>query len=76
MSAFLLAYVSYSRDLGHKNDLTDRNGQKTDSGTRSYGAHYSVPFGNWLLAWNAGDFGNGLAAMRQFQAACNEAGKA
>lgn len=47
-----LAYVSYSRDLGHKNDLTDRNGQKTDSGTRSYGAHYSVPFGNWLLAWN------------------------
>ena len=24
---------------------------------------------------HAGDFGNGLAAMRQFQAACNEAGK-
>ena len=47
-----MAYVSYSRDLGHKNDLTDRNGHKTDSGTRSYGAHYSVPFGNWLLAWN------------------------
>lgn len=47
-----LFYVSYSRDLGHKASYTDAEGVTTDSGTRGYSLHYSVPAGRWLFAWN------------------------
>ena len=47
-----LFYVSYGRDLGHKNTLTDYSGIRTGSGTRSYALHYSFPFGKWLWAVN------------------------
>ena len=47
-----LFYVSYGRDLGHKNTLTDYSGIRTDSGTRNYALHYSFPFGKWLWAVN------------------------
>ena len=47
-----LFYVSYGRELGHKNTLTDYSGIRTGSGTRSYALHYSFPFGKWLWAVN------------------------
>ncbi|WP_066570498.1 ShlB/FhaC/HecB family hemolysin secretion/activation protein [Snodgrassella sp. CFCC 13594] len=47
-----LFYVNYTQDLGTKDRLTDSTGQRTDSSTRSYALHYSVPIGNWLLAVN------------------------
>ncbi|UOO82473.1 ShlB/FhaC/HecB family hemolysin secretion/activation protein [Uruburuella testudinis] len=48
-----LLYLSYNHDLGrHKASYTDRDGIKTDSGTRGYSLHYSVPAANWLWAWN------------------------
>lgn len=47
-----LFYASLSRDLGHKSRLTDQDGHATNSRTRSYAVHYSVPLGRWLLAAN------------------------
>ena len=47
-----LFYVSYNRDLGHKDRYTDKDGVTTGSGTRGYAVHYSAPFGNWLLGFN------------------------
>ena len=47
-----LFYVSYNRDLGHKDRYTDKDGIKTGSGTRGYAVHYSAPFGHWLMAFN------------------------
>ncbi|MFV2029908.1 ShlB/FhaC/HecB family hemolysin secretion/activation protein [Neisseria sp. S1] len=47
-----LFYLSYGRDLGHKASYTDNDGHTTGSGSKSLAAHYSVPFGNWLWAFN------------------------
>ena len=44
-----LFYVSASRDLG--------GGDAGPRGTRSVAAHYSVPFGYWLLSFNASRYG-------------------
>ncbi|MFZ5528806.1 MAG: ShlB/FhaC/HecB family hemolysin secretion/activation protein [Pseudomonadota bacterium] len=42
-----LFYANVGHDLG--------GGQQGSRGTRSQSFHYSLPFGYWLLAWNAGD---------------------
>lgn len=47
-----LFYVNYNHDLGSKDSVFDGEGNKTGSGTHGYAMHYSVPFGNWLLAYN------------------------
>lgn len=47
-----LFYVSYGRGLAHKTDLTDEAGTETESGSRSYSVHYSVPLKKWLLSFN------------------------
>lgn len=47
-----MAYISISRDLGHKTRLTDAYGAKTNSSSRSYALHYSVPIGKWLWSFN------------------------
>ncbi|WP_425316030.1 ShlB/FhaC/HecB family hemolysin secretion/activation protein [Uruburuella testudinis] len=47
-----LFYLSYGRDLGHKARYTDAGGRTTGSGSKSLAVHYSVPFGNWLWAFN------------------------
>jgi hemolysin activation/secretion protein len=40
-----LLYISANHDLGH--------GQDGARGTKGMSAHYSVPFGYWLLAFNS-----------------------
>lgn len=47
-----LFYVSYGRGLAHKTDLTDAAGAETESGSRSYSVHYSVPVKKWLFSFN------------------------
>lgn len=47
-----LFYASFNQNLGSKNKLTDADGSAVKNGTNSYAIHYSVPFGNWLLAIN------------------------
>lgn len=47
-----LFYVSYGRGLAHKTDLTDAAGTETESGSRSYSVHYSVPVQKWLFSFN------------------------
>ena len=43
-----LFYLSLNHDL---NDGSDRN----ERGTHGYTAHYSVPYGNWLIGFNVSD---------------------
>ena len=45
-------YVSYGQNIFHAPQQKNADGDKIDSGTRSWAMHYSVPFGNWLLALN------------------------
>lgn len=48
-----LLYLGINRDVGgRKASYTDADGVRTDSGTRGYNLHYSVPIGYWLLAIN------------------------
>ncbi|WLT02196.1 ShlB/FhaC/HecB family hemolysin secretion/activation protein [Snodgrassella alvi] len=47
-----LFYVSYNHDLGSKDSTVDIDGNRTGSGTHGYSLHYSVPVGNWLIAFN------------------------
>ncbi|ORF32348.1 hemin transporter [Snodgrassella alvi] len=47
-----LFYVNYNHDLGSKDSTVDIDGNRTGSGTHGYSLHYSVPVGNWLIAFN------------------------
>ncbi|MDH2925012.1 hemolysin activation/secretion protein [Nicoletella semolina] len=48
-----LLYVNYNQDLGHhKLTYYDTNGRKTDSGTKGYSLHYSIPIRYWLWSVN------------------------
>lgn len=47
-----LFYINYNHDLGSKDSYFNSNGSHTGSGTRGYALHYSVPIGNWLIAYN------------------------
>lgn len=47
-----LFYINYNHDLGSKDSYFSSNGNRTGSGTRGYALHYSVPIGNWLIAYN------------------------
>lgn len=47
-----LFYVNYNHDLGSKDSTVDIEGNRTGSGTHGYSLHYSVPVGNWLIAFN------------------------
>ncbi|WP_370388089.1 ShlB/FhaC/HecB family hemolysin secretion/activation protein [Snodgrassella alvi] len=47
-----LFYINYNHDLGSKDSQMDSDGNRTGSGTRGYALHYSIPFGNWLIAYN------------------------
>lgn len=47
-----LFYINYNHDLGSKDSSFDSDGKKTGSGTRGFSWHYSVPMGNWLVAFN------------------------
>lgn len=51
-----LFYVSWHRNLGSGDRPRDPDGGHTASGTYSYGLHYSIPFGRWLLALNHGAY--------------------
>ncbi|PIT57134.1 hemin transporter [Snodgrassella alvi] len=46
-----LFYVNYNHDLGGKDSYFSDDG-KTGSGTHGYALHYSIPVGNWLIAYN------------------------
>lgn len=46
-------YAKYHRDIGHhKIKLADQFGNKTESGTKGYYLHYSLPMGFWLWQIN------------------------
>lgn len=48
-----LFYVQYHQDIGHhKIKLTDQFNNKTESGTKGYYLHYSLPMGFWLWQIN------------------------
>lgn len=48
-----LFYTQYYQDLGHhKTKLTDTNGNRTDSGSKGYFLHYSLPIGYWIWQTN------------------------
>ncbi len=47
-----LFYISSGRGLAHSSSYTDSSGHTTGSGSKSLAVHYSVPFGNWLAAFN------------------------
>ncbi|XDZ50096.1 ShlB/FhaC/HecB family hemolysin secretion/activation protein [Neisseriaceae bacterium CLB008] len=48
-----LLYASYNQDLGYASKAVDEHGNKDSSGTHGYAFHYSVPYDNWLFAFNA-----------------------
>ncbi|MDO5058519.1 MAG: ShlB/FhaC/HecB family hemolysin secretion/activation protein [Neisseria sp.] len=45
-------YVSYGRHLGGTDDKQNETGREVESGSNNVALHYSVPFGNWLFAYN------------------------
>lgn len=45
-------YVSYGRHLGRTDNKQNAEGRKVESGSHNISLHYSVPFGNWLFAYN------------------------
>lgn len=47
-----LFYINYNHDLGSKDSYFDSDGNRAGSGTHGYALHYSVPFGNWQIAFN------------------------
>lgn len=51
-----LFYFTYGHDLADKTKITDRFGKTVDSGTDNYALHYSIPFKNWLVSFNASQY--------------------
>lgn len=48
-----LFHTQYHQDLGHhKTKLTDTQGNRTDSGSKGYSFHYSLPVGYWIWQTN------------------------
>ncbi|MBP6115607.1 MAG: ShlB/FhaC/HecB family hemolysin secretion/activation protein [Neisseriaceae bacterium] len=47
-----LLYASYNQDLGYASKAVDEQGREDGSGTHGYAFHYSVPYDNWLFAFN------------------------
>jgi len=47
-----LFYVSYGHHVLRAPSSKGQDGTEANSGTQGWSAHYSVPFGNWLLAFN------------------------
>lgn len=45
-------YVSYGRHLGGTDDKQHSDGSRVESSSHNVSLHYSVPFGNWLFAYN------------------------
>ncbi len=48
-----LFYASYNQSLGYAGKAEDEQGHQDGSGTHGYAFHYSVPYDNWLFAFNA-----------------------
>ncbi|OAQ15387.1 hemin transporter [Bibersteinia trehalosi Y31] len=48
-----LFYTQYHQDLGHhKTKLIDSQGNRTDSSSKGYSLHYSLPIGYWVWQTN------------------------
>lgn len=47
-----LFYVSYNHSLGHTRKARNGGNVLDSGGTKGHAVHYSVPFGNWLFAFN------------------------